>query len=259
MIEDEAFIRAIVDSPGDEGPRLVYADWLEERSDPRASYVRAEHAWSQSRKPYAPKKVRKLAEPLEPLWVARVSRPPVGVCVEAPLFRKAPTPTTARAIRKLESAFGVEFHVDYTAFLLNYNGGGFLYPPFGKDGDIDENAFTDFFAGIGLSKRDSLNLEHFANLILEGEEEEYRQAGLFPIGGPDQERILYLLGVGSAGFGPGKFFGQVYGLDQSLQGCPTDDSGDPEAEVPWRWREADSFSKLLEQLAASRSDDPFTH
>ena len=42
MSDDEAFIRAIVDSPGDDTPRLVYADWLDEHSDPRGDYLRAE-------------------------------------------------------------------------------------------------------------------------------------------------------------------------------------------------------------------------
>lgn len=43
MSEDEAFIRAIVDNPGDDTARLVYADWLDERNDPRGPYLRAEH------------------------------------------------------------------------------------------------------------------------------------------------------------------------------------------------------------------------
>jgi uncharacterized protein (TIGR02996 family) len=37
---DDAFLSAIIESPGDDGPRLVYADWLEERGDPRAAAVR---------------------------------------------------------------------------------------------------------------------------------------------------------------------------------------------------------------------------
>jgi uncharacterized protein (TIGR02996 family) len=39
MTEDEAFIRAVVDRPGDDTARLVYADWLDERSDPRGAYL----------------------------------------------------------------------------------------------------------------------------------------------------------------------------------------------------------------------------
>lgn len=40
--DDEAFIRAIVDAPCDDAPRLIYADWLDERDDPRGAYLRAE-------------------------------------------------------------------------------------------------------------------------------------------------------------------------------------------------------------------------
>ena len=45
MTEDEAFVRAVVDGPGDDTPRLVYADWLDDRNDPRCAYLRAEAEW----------------------------------------------------------------------------------------------------------------------------------------------------------------------------------------------------------------------
>ena len=32
---DEAFLQAIRENPDDDAPRLIYADWLEERGDPR--------------------------------------------------------------------------------------------------------------------------------------------------------------------------------------------------------------------------------
>jgi len=38
--EDRAFLRAIGSEPNDITCRLVYADWLEERNDPRSSFVR---------------------------------------------------------------------------------------------------------------------------------------------------------------------------------------------------------------------------
>ena len=44
--DDEAFVRAIVAAPGDDLPRLVYADWLDDRGDPRGAYLRAEAAWA---------------------------------------------------------------------------------------------------------------------------------------------------------------------------------------------------------------------
>ena len=40
MNEDEAFVRAILAAPDDITARLVYADWLDDRADPRADYVR---------------------------------------------------------------------------------------------------------------------------------------------------------------------------------------------------------------------------
>jgi uncharacterized protein (TIGR02996 family) len=40
MAEHDGFIRAILDDPEDDLPRLVYADWLEERGDPRGELIR---------------------------------------------------------------------------------------------------------------------------------------------------------------------------------------------------------------------------
>ena len=39
-MNDQVFIEAILASPDDASLRLVYADWLEERGDPRGEYVR---------------------------------------------------------------------------------------------------------------------------------------------------------------------------------------------------------------------------
>src|SRR5262245_47536147 len=36
------FLRAIRDEPDDDGPRLVFADWLEEQGDPRGEFLRAQ-------------------------------------------------------------------------------------------------------------------------------------------------------------------------------------------------------------------------
>src|SRR5262245_14108703 len=40
MSEQAAFVSAILESPRDEPHRLVFADWLEEQSDPRAGCLR---------------------------------------------------------------------------------------------------------------------------------------------------------------------------------------------------------------------------
>jgi uncharacterized protein (TIGR02996 family) len=44
MPEEAAFLAAIRAEPEDEAPRLIYADWLDERGDPRAEYLRVEYA-----------------------------------------------------------------------------------------------------------------------------------------------------------------------------------------------------------------------
>jgi len=42
MTDERSFIGAILANPGDDVPRLIYADWLEERGDPRAEDLRLE-------------------------------------------------------------------------------------------------------------------------------------------------------------------------------------------------------------------------
>ncbi len=43
MIQHEAFLRSIIETPGDDGPRLIYADWLDENGDPaRAEFIRVQ-------------------------------------------------------------------------------------------------------------------------------------------------------------------------------------------------------------------------
>jgi uncharacterized protein (TIGR02996 family) len=41
MADDRAFLNAIIENPDDDGPRLVYADWLDEQGDhARAEFIR---------------------------------------------------------------------------------------------------------------------------------------------------------------------------------------------------------------------------
>ncbi len=44
---DAAFLQGIIADPDDDGPRLVYADWLEERGDPRGEFIRAQYTLAQ--------------------------------------------------------------------------------------------------------------------------------------------------------------------------------------------------------------------
>jgi uncharacterized protein (TIGR02996 family) len=114
-VTEEAFIRAILDRPGEDTPRLVYADWLDDHGHPaRAAFLRTEAT--------NPGRVGPAAG-LDPVWVARVSRPPGGVCGEHIGFARNRPPVTPVDIDKAEAEFGIAFPAEYRAFLLNYNGG----------------------------------------------------------------------------------------------------------------------------------------
>ena len=39
-MEEQFFIQEILEHPDDDAPRLIYADWLEDRGDPRAEFIR---------------------------------------------------------------------------------------------------------------------------------------------------------------------------------------------------------------------------
>ncbi len=45
MNEEAAFLKAIAKNPKDETARLVFADWLQDRDDPRAPWVRDAIIW----------------------------------------------------------------------------------------------------------------------------------------------------------------------------------------------------------------------
>ena len=120
MTDDEAFIRAIVDAPGDDLPRLVYADWLDDRDDPRGLYLRAE---CEAVAVGDVERLRGLAVGLDPVWVARVSRPPVGVCCEHLRIWSTGPPATDGDVSAAAAAVGGVLPPAFRAFLLNYNGG----------------------------------------------------------------------------------------------------------------------------------------
>jgi uncharacterized protein (TIGR02996 family) len=126
-VEEEAFIRAIIDAEGDDLHRLVYADWLEERGDARADYLRAERKWAlpwrAGERPRVPADLEAMARRLDPLWVARVSRPPLGVCCEHLRWYGCGRQLTAADIAAAERQMRINLPPVYVAFLLNHNGG----------------------------------------------------------------------------------------------------------------------------------------
>jgi uncharacterized protein (TIGR02996 family) len=126
MTEDEAFVRAVVDHPGDDTPRLVYADWLDDRADQRGAYLRTEAELVAADDVGGLRALRLTAinvARLDPVWVARVSRPPIGVCCEHVRFTETGPVLTLDDVDYVERQLGGQFPPDYRAFLLNFNGG----------------------------------------------------------------------------------------------------------------------------------------
>src|SRR5262245_63846653 len=47
MRESEVLLQQVIDRPEWDGPRLIYADWLGERNDPRGEFIRVQCALAQ--------------------------------------------------------------------------------------------------------------------------------------------------------------------------------------------------------------------
>jgi uncharacterized protein (TIGR02996 family) len=91
MSEDQAFLEAVLAQPDDDAVRLVYADWLEERGDPRSDYLRLElelvREPSGAEAPGLRVRLQELRPRLDPLWLAHLDQPAV--------MRANPTPFPA--------------------------------------------------------------------------------------------------------------------------------------------------------------------
>src|SRR2546429_228451 len=79
MPEERAFLDALAADPGDDVTRLVYADWLDERGDDRAAYLRGEvelAALADHDARHAPLagRLRGRRQAIEPAWLARAGK-----------------------------------------------------------------------------------------------------------------------------------------------------------------------------------------
>jgi uncharacterized protein (TIGR02996 family) len=86
MSVDEAFIQDILAHPYDLGLRLIYADWLDERGDPRGTFLRAEAEYlalppNDKRRGGTRRQLRQLASSLDSRWRKRLDLPLIENCV----------------------------------------------------------------------------------------------------------------------------------------------------------------------------------
>jgi uncharacterized protein (TIGR02996 family) len=243
MDHEEAFLRAVREAPGDDTPRLVYADWLEERGDPRGDYLRAEIAWARRRVSASSAGWRRRAAGHDRVWVARVSRPPLGVCCDHVRFRKVGPPRTPAA---LEERLGARLPPDFRAFLLDTNGGA-PDPPCIPDPRHEEHGplcleIGEFYrAGEGGGDGDvEGELEWMRSLY-----ENYDEAEPFPAEGMlPFANTLHDLGCLLVGIAPGNF-GRVFHFTNWARSMD-----DPSALAEL----APSFADLLARLTPDLED-----
>src|SRR5262249_40473293 len=77
MTEDQAFLQAIIENPDYDTLRLVYADYLDERGDPRGEFIRVQCELAKlpegdPRRPELGTRERRLLQEHEQEWVGRL-------------------------------------------------------------------------------------------------------------------------------------------------------------------------------------------
>lgn len=211
MTDDESFIRAIIAAPGDDAPRLVYADWLDERGSPRGAYLRREvEVFRQPRTgPEFRAVVNALMESasdLHAIWVDRVSRPPVGICsdvirydlqhliaADGPQLSIGPAITNDDLVA-FETRLRVRIPDQYKAFVLNHNG-GYPYPGEFLLTNLEPDDLPislDCIAGIAPRSGEPADYRGPALLTHTYEDPQVPQGRLIPIGGDGSDGCLLL-------------------------------------------------------------------
>jgi uncharacterized protein (TIGR02996 family) len=90
--EDKAFLRAIINNPAELTAWLAYADWLDERDDPRGRFIRLElrrldPGITQTERYGVIAGLEDLRPNLDPDWVAVFDRPRIENCDELFAFK----------------------------------------------------------------------------------------------------------------------------------------------------------------------------
>jgi uncharacterized protein (TIGR02996 family) len=113
MTDEAAFLRAVCEQPDEDGPRLVYADWLDERGDPLGEFIRlqlklARYRPADSRRPAWELRAAELWAAHGPAWLARLPRLP-GV-TWLPPFCRGFLEAAATTVPAFKAHAGAWFH-----------------------------------------------------------------------------------------------------------------------------------------------------
>lgn len=114
--DERALLDAILADPDDDGPRLVYADWLEERGDERATYLRLEIEFRSAadaiERDRVERALRRLRWYAGAEWLAIVARLPIENCprTDCPGRWEQLSATDAPEVRRCETCLGIVHH-----------------------------------------------------------------------------------------------------------------------------------------------------
>jgi uncharacterized protein (TIGR02996 family) len=81
MSDEQAFLHSLLANPSDDTTRLVYADWLDDRGDPRGTFLRVEVAIQQAgegTRAELGERLHQARRGLDARWLALVDRPQLG-------------------------------------------------------------------------------------------------------------------------------------------------------------------------------------
>jgi uncharacterized protein (TIGR02996 family) len=109
MSDDLGFLHDIIAHPDDPVPRLVYADWLDERDDPRGEFLRLELQFRELPEVDPQRKtirlrLHELRKHIDSSWLAQLDRTPVENCTlrfvfECPQRWEQLRPTSEKTVR----------------------------------------------------------------------------------------------------------------------------------------------------------------
>jgi uncharacterized protein (TIGR02996 family) len=119
-MHDDSFLRELLANPEDRQSRQVYADWLEERGDPRGEFLRVEDALAAlPKKDQACKKLQtrlqELRAVISPEWLAQLDRTRIENCevrfeFQCPKRWEKLQPTESERVRYCDSCRKNVYH-----------------------------------------------------------------------------------------------------------------------------------------------------
>jgi len=109
MNDDLGFLRDIMANPNDPVPRLIYADWLDERDDPRGEFLRLELQFRElpendPQRETVRSRLHELRTHIDPSWLAQLDRTAIENCglrfaFECPRRWEQLLPTSEETVR----------------------------------------------------------------------------------------------------------------------------------------------------------------